>query len=304
MAGFWLMFGLDIYTKCLRHPLSLNKEAWGRSHHIYCLTLTSAFPLQSPSRPKVINNDECGFFPVHIWDRWRVTVDNNSLQARALTWLFKKTLQMLTEKQGTKFCGLFFHICLLDDRFFQHAVTGLPACMRISAVAEQHLCLGEMMDRFSAWFSLCLSLPFQTPISQDLFTPCSISVLSCLRSLLPSMLAYGGIIWLEINASVSWPCKESGYGLCCILNLLTCSCVQLGSDGGSSPTVAHPQGDFRYHHDERGCKKAVLLRGREVGFMLWADAAYTLPHPRLLTFVPPTAHHPFGRSIYQSSDKC
>lgn len=159
MAGFWLMFGLDIYTKCLRHPLSLNKEAWGRSHHIYCLTLTSAFPLQSPSRPKVINNDECGFFPVHIWDRWRVTVDNNSLQARALTWLFKKTLQMLTEKQGTKFCGLFFHICLLDDRFLQRAVTGLPTCMRISAVAEQHLCLREMMDRFSAWFSLSLPLP-------------------------------------------------------------------------------------------------------------------------------------------------
>lgn len=61
MTDFWLMFGSDIYTKCLRHPLSLNKEAWERSHHIYCLTLTPAFPLQSPSRPKVINNDGCGF---------------------------------------------------------------------------------------------------------------------------------------------------------------------------------------------------------------------------------------------------
>lgn len=90
MAGFWLMFGLDIDTKCLRHPLILNKEAQGRSHHIYCLTLTSAFPLQSPSRPKVINNDGCGFFPVCIWDRWRVSGDNNSLQAKALTWLFKR----------------------------------------------------------------------------------------------------------------------------------------------------------------------------------------------------------------------
>jgi len=77
----------------------------------------------------------------------------------------------------------------------------------------------------------------------------------------PSMLIYRGIIQLKINASVIWSWKETGYGLCCILNLLTSSQVQLGSDGGTRPTVACPQWDFRYHRTDCGCKKEVLPRG-------------------------------------------
>lgn len=105
---------------------------------------------------------------------------------------------------------------------------------------------------------------------------------------------------------VSWSCKETGYGLGCILNLLTHSYVQLGSDGGSSPTVACPQRGFRYHHNEWGCKKAVLLSGAGAfGFMMWADAAYALSHP-----IPACSclFHPQHLSpsavIYQSSDNC
>ena len=41
-------------------------------------------------------------------------------------------------KERCKVLWFFFHICLFDDRFLQRAVTTLPACMLISAVAEQH----------------------------------------------------------------------------------------------------------------------------------------------------------------------
>lgn len=68
--------------------------------------------------------------------------------------------------------------------------------------------------------------------------------------------------------------------------------------------VAYSQRGCSYHHDEHGPKKAVLPRGHGVGFTLRADAVYTLSNPCLLTFVPPTAHLPFGRGISHSSDKC
>lgn len=69
-------------------------------------------------------------------------------------------------------------------------------------------------------------------------------------------------------------------------------------------SVANPQRGCRYHHDEHGPKKAVLPRGQEFGFMVRADAVYTLSNPCLLTFVPPTAHLPFSRGLSQSPDKC
>lgn len=177
MTGFWLMFGLDIYTKCLRHPLSLNKEPWERSHYIYCLTLTSAFPLQRPSRPKVINNDECDF------SLCASETDGESLwttiACRQGPWCgcLKTPQKMYIKKRYEVLWFFFLHICLLNDRFLQRAVTALPACMRIHAVTEQHPSLREMTDSFSAWFSLSaspflsklpfpkLSLPFSPSLS-------------------------------------------------------------------------------------------------------------------------------------------
>lgn len=167
-----------------------------------------------------------------IWDRWRVTVDNNGLQARALSWLFKKTQKTL-HKKGTKFCRVFFFIFACLNRFLQWAVTALPACMRISAVTEQHPSLREIAGSFSTWFSLCISLPFQTPISQALFTPFS----SFSSLAYASQHAHLQRHYIAENKCLSWSWKETVYGLCCILNLLTHSCVLLESDVVSSCSI-------------------------------------------------------------------
>lgn len=222
MTGFWLMFGSDIYTKCLRLLLSLNKEAWERSHHIYCLTLTSAFPLQRPSRPKVINNDECGFSLCAL-SQMESHCDNNSLQARALTWLFKNIPKPIHKKKGTKFCDFLKCICLLNDRFLQQEVTEEDQRCR-----WEHLSLREMTDSFSTWFSLSVS-PFLSKLS---FPKLPLPLSPCLSS-----LAQAGSQHVCLPCSWKYiPQLETVYRLCCILNLLTCDCVHVGLDGGSHPS--------------------------------------------------------------------
>lgn len=52
-------------------------------------------------------------------------------------------------KKVQNFVGFFFFIFACLNRFLQWAVTALPACMRISAVTEQHPSLREIAGSFS-----------------------------------------------------------------------------------------------------------------------------------------------------------